>query len=147
MTPAPEDRYNFGPASKPPMRASDVDRHATVHALQDAMARGLLTLDEGDERMKAAYASRYVTDLSRLTADLPPTPPPAVTAPGWGPLAAMTAQQLRLGLNGLPLGRLRGNRVALGIVAAILFVMFVFLVVHGLTDGGGPEHFRDFDQR
>ncbi|MCU1667193.1 MAG: hypothetical protein JWP40_120 [Blastococcus sp.] len=147
MTPAPEDRYTFGPASQPPMRASDADRHATVHTLQEAMARGLLTLDEGDERMQAAYSSRYLTDLTRLTADLPAAPPSAPVAPGWSAIATMVGQQFRLSANALPLGPLRGNRVALGVVAVILFMAFVFLLAHGFAEGGGHDHFREFDQR
>src|SRR4051812_30495191 len=67
---------------RPPMRASDDDRAATVRMLQDAVARGLLTTDEGGERMALAFAFVRLTDLGPLTADLPPAPI-AVTAPGW----------------------------------------------------------------
>jgi Domain of unknown function (DUF1707) len=38
------------------LRASDADRQQTVHELQDAAVRGLLTPDEAGERMAAAYA-------------------------------------------------------------------------------------------
>ena len=41
-----------------------------IAQLQDAVARGLLTADEGSERMAVAYAARYLTELPRLTADL-----------------------------------------------------------------------------
>jgi len=53
------------------MRASDADREATVVLLQDAVARGLLTPDEGSERMAAAFGAVYRADLPSLTADLP----------------------------------------------------------------------------
>ena len=35
------------------MRASDADREAVVRTLLDALARGLLTLDEGDGEQNA----------------------------------------------------------------------------------------------
>src|SRR3982750_659231 len=66
------------------LRASDTDRQQTVHLLQDAAARGLLTQDEAGERMAAAYAAQHLDELPPLTADLPPVAPPAPTAPGWG---------------------------------------------------------------
>jgi hypothetical protein len=47
----------------PPMRASDSDRAATVHRLQDAVAQGRLTPDEGSERMAAAFAAVHLHDL------------------------------------------------------------------------------------
>ena len=53
-----------------------------------AFARGLLTLEEGDERVAAAYAARFLDDLPPLTADLPPAPAAAPVAPGWRALAA-----------------------------------------------------------
>ena len=74
-TPASDDVAGGAPPQEPPsMRASDADRHATVHVLQDAVARGLLTTDEGGERMAVAYAARHLDDLPPLTADLPPAP-------------------------------------------------------------------------
>src|SRR5436305_1876366 len=90
-TPASDDVAGGAPPQEPaPMRASDADRHATVHVLQDAVARGLLTTDEGGERMAVAYAARHLDDLPALTADLPPAPEAAEApaAPGWPPLAA-----------------------------------------------------------
>ena len=39
------------------LRASDADRQATVTRLQDAVARGQLTHDEGSERMALAYGA------------------------------------------------------------------------------------------
>jgi hypothetical protein len=65
-----------------PMRASDQDREQVVARLNEAVGRGLLTLPEAEERIAAAYAARFLDDLTPLTADLPgpaepePTPPP-----------------------------------------------------------------------
>src|SRR5687768_16075997 len=75
--------------SPPRLRASDADREVVVQALLDAIARGLLTLQEGDERVAAAYTARFQDELPRLTADLPPTPSSAPVAPGWRTLALL----------------------------------------------------------
>ncbi len=69
---------------QPRMRASDADREAVVQTLLDAIARGLLTLQEGDERVAAAYAARFLDELPGLTADLPPAPADAPAAPPGG---------------------------------------------------------------
>ena len=59
------------------MRASDQDREQVVARLNDAVGKGLLTLPEAEERIAAAYAARFLDELTPLTADLPdPTPPP-----------------------------------------------------------------------
>src|SRR4051794_41974535 len=58
----------------PPVRASDADRQAVVAVLHDAFTRGLLTMEECDERMAAAYSARFVRGLPPLTAHLPPAP-------------------------------------------------------------------------
>lgn len=56
------------------IRASDSDREVVVAALREAYTVGRLTLDEFDERMTAAYASRTWGDLRKLTVDLPSQP-------------------------------------------------------------------------
>jgi len=61
-------------ATDDPIRASDVDREAVVATLRDAYTAGRLTLDEFDERMAAAYASKTWGDLRLLTIDLPVQP-------------------------------------------------------------------------
>ncbi|MCW2700874.1 MAG: hypothetical protein JWQ45_2409 [Blastococcus sp.] len=83
------------PPNVPPARASDADREAVVRELHDAVARGLLSLEEGDERMAAAYAARFAHDLPPLTADLPPAPALAPAAPGWRSIAVLVWLQLR----------------------------------------------------
>src|SRR4051812_27141707 len=98
------------PAAPPPLRASDADRHATVQVLQEAVARGLLTTDEGGERMAVAFAARHLHDLPPLTADLPPAPGPAPVAPGWRPLAAQAWTQARASITALTAGGLRSPR-------------------------------------
>jgi hypothetical protein len=87
------------------VRASDADRLATVHDLQEAMAQGRLTFDECGERMAAAFASRHVDDLPRLTADLPPMAAPDPGPPGWAQLGRMVLAQVRVSLRGGLRGR------------------------------------------
>lgn len=79
-------------ASDHMIRASDQDREVVVTALREAYTAGRLTLEEFDERMTAAYASRTWGELRKLTEDLPaqpilgsdvpgrPMPPPALPA-------------------------------------------------------------------
>ena len=135
-------------AEPPPVRASDADRHAVVAVLHDAVARGLLTLTEGDERMAAAYSARFVRDLPPLTADLPPTAPPAPVAPGWRALLVLAWLQLRTALAGLSWRRVRARpRLAIAI-AAVLALLFVGAVTAGeLFDGRHDVHHAEFDHR
>lgn len=61
-----------GPGSSPELRASHADRDRVVDALRIAAGDGLLTADELDERLEAALSARTLSELSPLTADLPP---------------------------------------------------------------------------
>ena len=61
-------------ASDHMIRASDQDRDVVVSALREAFTAGRLTLEEFDERMTAAYASRTWGELRKLTDDLPSQP-------------------------------------------------------------------------
>jgi Domain of unknown function (DUF1707) len=129
-TPPDHDRH---------MRASDADRVATVRLLQDAVGRGLLTADEGSERMAAAWAAVHVRDLGPLTADLPPVRP-VPGAPGWGVLATMATEQLRTSLRGGGSGRLSPARVAAAFAVALLLVVLLGSLVGELVAGGFHEH-------
>jgi uncharacterized protein DUF1707/2TM domain-containing protein len=59
-----------------PVRASDADRERVAAILRAAAGKGLLTLDEVDERLAAVYAATHVADLAPVTADLPDAGPP-----------------------------------------------------------------------
>ncbi len=121
----------------PRMRASDAERLATVTHVQDAVARGLLTPDEGSERMADAFAAVHLTDLDPLTADLPPTPPEH-TAPGWRSLGTLAVEQLRTSLTSAATGRLRAARVAVVLLVTALFLVLVgALSGVALSDSGG----------
>ena len=139
-----------GHGAEPLMRASDVDRLATVRVLQEAVARGLLTPDEGSERMAAAFGAVHVVELGPLTADLPAAPGKAAP-PGWRPLATMAMEQVRASLRGPATGRLSPARIA----AALLIAFFVMSILGSITgamffdDGGSGYHHHhggfDFD--
>ena len=123
--------------SAPRMRASDADRLATVGRLQDAVARGLLTPDEGSERMAEAFAAVHLTDLDSLTEDLPPAPPER-TAPGWRSLGVLAVEQVRTSLTTAATGRLNAARVAVVLLVASLFLVLVgALSGVALSDSGG----------
>jgi hypothetical protein len=129
------------------MRASDDDRTATVHLLQDAVVRGLLTPDEGSERMAAAWGAVHVRDLGPLTADLPRTRP-ARTAPGWGVLGTMTVEQLRATLSAARSGRMSPTRIAAAVAVVLVLVVLVgSLVGELLFDGPGHGDVAEFHHR
>jgi hypothetical protein len=128
---------NGAATSAPQMRASDADRLATVEQLQDAVARGLLTPDEGSERMADAFAAIHLTDLDPLTKDLPPAPPEH-TAPGWRSLGTLAVEQVRASLATAATGRLRAARVTVVLLVASLFLVLVgALGGVALSDSGG----------
>jgi hypothetical protein len=134
------------PPSHPPrptrMRAADTDRQATVHVLQDALARGQLTFEEAAERMTAAWDTRYLADLAPLTADLPRAPEAAPATPGWTALAQLALAQLRVSLATAFPGGARSARARLAIAVTLLgllaFVLLAGAAAHALFDGGGP---------
>ncbi|SNS98156.1 protein of unknown function [Geodermatophilus pulveris] len=53
------------------IRASDADREDAVRQLQRGLSDGRLTVDEFDDRVRAAYAARTTGELDDLTRDLP----------------------------------------------------------------------------
>lgn len=71
------------------LRASDADREAAVHLLQQHHVAGRLTVTEFEERMADAYGAQTLGQLDRLQHDLPPlhippSPEVAVPTPGSG---------------------------------------------------------------
>jgi hypothetical protein len=60
------------------MRASDADREAAVERLRTAALDGRLEPDELEERLGAAYAARWRSELTTLTEDITPPPEPLV---------------------------------------------------------------------
>ena len=60
------------PAEPPPIRASDAEREQVAEVVRTAVADGRLTMVEGDERQRDAYAAIFRRDLAPITADLQP---------------------------------------------------------------------------
>ena len=123
------------PQQEPPprLRASDADREAVVRTLLDAIADGLLTLQEGDERVAAAYGARFRDELPPLTADLPPAPVSAPVAPGWRALAVLVWLQVRTAVAGL-WRRFRGavrSRPRLAVATVALLALLSLLAAWG----------------
>ncbi|WP_209306406.1 DUF1707 domain-containing protein [Blastococcus sp. CT_GayMR19] len=128
----------FPPQQEPPprLRASDADREAAVRTLLDAIARGLLTLEEGDERVAAAYGARFRDELPRLTADLPPAAVSAPVAPGWRALALLVWLQVRTAVAGL-WRRFRGGVRSRPRLAVATVALLALLSLVAATSGGG----------
>lgn len=115
----------------PPMRASDAERTATVLLLQDAVAQGCLTPDEGSERMARAYAATFRHDLPPLTVDLPRT---VAVQPPASPPATLSERLAGL----LPAGGADRVRLALLLALGLLLIMTTGSVVAHLLFDGGP---------
>ena len=143
--------HDDGPSDQRPsadLRASDADREGVVRTLHDAVVKGLLTMEECDERAAAAYAARFVRDLPPLTADLPPAAPPVPVAPGWRALLVMAWLQLRTAVAGISWRGVRARpRLAIA-MAALLAVLVVGAATAGELIGGGHEHHQEqFESR
>jgi DUF1707 SHOCT-like domain len=61
----------IGPGQK---RASDADRDRVIGVLSDALAHGMLTPEEHEERLTAVYQAKTVVELASLTQDLADIP-------------------------------------------------------------------------
>ena len=131
------------------MRASDADREAVAAVLHEAVGRGLLTMDEANERVGAAYSARFVHDLPPLTADLPPAPVPARVAPGWRALAMLAWLQLRTALAGISWRDVRSRPRLVIAVVALLALLSLGAATAGELVGGGDhgERFEHFQPR
>jgi hypothetical protein len=60
------------------VRVGDAERESVAAQLREHYAAGRLTLDELNERLDRAFASRTRTDLNAVTHDLPYAPPSGV---------------------------------------------------------------------
>lgn len=138
-----------GKSASPPrrIRASDADRTAAVARLQQAVARGLLTLDEGDERMAAAFAARYVDELPPLEDDLPAPAPASPPVLGWRRIGRSVADQLRYELQTTASSGLRSRRFVVSALAVAFFVLLVLAMVGAVLHGAaGPGDFHQHSQ-
>jgi hypothetical protein len=74
--PSEESRVPARSDERPELRASDAERERTAEALRRAMGEGRLSVDELEERLRAAYTVPTVRELELLVADV--TAPAAV---------------------------------------------------------------------
>ena len=125
-------------ATDDPIRASDADRELVVGTLREAFEAGRLTLDEFDERMTDAYASKTWGDLRKLTVDLPSQPllgadiPVHDLAPSAGLVPGLTASEDPDELPETPPLPARRRPVAVLIPVAV----WALLVVHASVAPG-----------
>jgi Domain of unknown function (DUF1707) len=123
----------------PRLRASDAERTETVDVLQGAMARGMLTHEEGDERMAAAFSARFRDQLPPLIADLSPaeTAAQATTPPvGWRGLFAALVTLVRAEIAATAAAGFRSRRFLVIVLVVLALLGGLALVVgHGLVDG------------
>ena len=148
-TTAPE-RDTMTTDHAPRLRASDVERTATVDLLQDAMARGLLTHEEGDERMAAAFAARFRDELPPLTADLPrsETAGPAASTPaGWRGLLTALVTLVRAEIAATAAAGFRSRRFLVAALVVLGLLGGLALVGHVFIDGDHAAHFAEHSHR
>jgi hypothetical protein len=122
----------------PRLRASDADRMKVVERLHDAVGLGLLTLEEGDERVVAALGARYADELPELTEDLP-VPAAVPVAPGWRAIASTAALQARTSLLGAPTWRQAdaARRRVVATIGTVLAVLVIVLLTASAASAGG----------
>jgi hypothetical protein len=127
-------------ATDDPIRASDVDREAVVATLREAFTAGRLTLDEFDERMAAAYASKTWGDLRELTADLPVQPVLGTDLPDRQPTTAAAlpshASPLEPEPGQEPRSPVGPPRPRSPVAILIPLAVWTLLVVHGSVGPG-----------
>jgi anti-sigma-K factor RskA len=133
---------------RPRVRASDADRSATVESLTEAVALGLLSHDEGGERMAAALGTRFADELPALTADLPPTgpaPSASVPAAGWRRLGSALVTQVRHEARATREAGLRSWRFLVIAIFAVLAILALLgsAAFHG-SAGAGFERAGSF---
>ncbi|HEY1821573.1 MAG TPA: DUF1707 domain-containing protein [Trebonia sp.] len=124
-------------ATDDPIRASDADREVVVATLREAYTAGRLTLDEFDERMAGAYASKTWGDLRKLTIDLPSQPILGSDVPGRQLPATLPHHPSRPVLDPNedpqpPVPQRRGSPIGFLVPLAV----WVLLVAHGVVGPG-----------
>jgi hypothetical protein len=111
------------------------------------MARGLLTHEEGDERMTAAFAARFRDELPPLTGDLAPAEAAAPTATppvGWRGLFAALVTLLRAEIAATAAAGFRSRRfLVTALVVVVLFGGLALVIGHGFFDGDHGHFVQD----
>jgi Domain of unknown function (DUF4190)/Domain of unknown function (DUF1707) len=114
----------------PDLRASDADREAAGERLRVAAHEGRLDPAELDERLTAAYAARWCSELKALTADVtPPAPPPA-------PPARPTFVRASAPTNGLAIASLVLGLFWIWWMGSVLAVVFGHMALKQIARSG-----------
>ena len=116
------------------LRASDADREAACERLRAAAVEGRLDPLELDERLSAAYASRWCSQLAALTADVtPPTPVAPPRAPQFVPATPT---------NGLAVASLICGLLWMGWIGSALAIVFGHVALGQIRSAGGRQRGR-----
>jgi hypothetical protein len=118
----------------PGLRCSDADREDTVARLHHAATEGRLDADELEERISAAYAAKFCTDLAKLTADV--TPPARRAMPPAAP-PVFTASPRRT--NGFAVVSLVTGLLWMWWLGSILAVVFGHVALRQISASGGRQ--------
>jgi hypothetical protein len=112
-----------------------------VDILKDAVAYGLLTPDEGSERMATTFAARFRDELPAVTHDLPqPAAPDSATAViGWRRLASTLVAQLQYELSATRAAGARSRRFVVAVLVTVL-LFGVLIALGGLVTDGLFDH-------
>jgi Domain of unknown function (DUF1707)/Domain of unknown function (DUF4190) len=121
----------------PYLRASDADREACVDRLHRAAVEGRLDADELDERLAAAYAARWTSDLDHLTADVTPPAPRYAPAPYPPPYPAPVAPRPQA--NGMAAAALIAGILWFGWLGSIAAVVFGHVALFQIKSSGGRQ--------
>jgi hypothetical protein len=128
------------------VRVGDAERDAVATQLREHYADGRLTLDELNERLDQAFASRTRADLNTVTRDLPYISRPAASPPAAaGELSDWDGQSRRGGQEGGSPGagpRRSGLLATAALLLPALIAIWGFLILgslfaFGFGFGGG----------
>jgi hypothetical protein len=117
-------------ANPPGLRASDADREATGERLRIAAMEGRLDAEELDERLSAAYAARWCSELAELTADVTPAPAPPQVA------GRPTFVRPRSSTNGLAVASLVVGLFWMWWIGSVLAIVFGHVALHQIARNG-----------
>jgi hypothetical protein len=117
--------------SSPELRASDADREAAGERLRVAALEGRLDPAELDERMSAAYAARWCSELAELTADVTPAP-----APPAAPVGRPTFVRAQAPTNGLAIASLVVGLFWMWWIGSVLAVVFGHVALNQIARTG-----------
>jgi hypothetical protein len=121
------------------LRASDADREQAVERLRTAAMEGRLDSEELEQRVQTAYAARFCTELSALTADV--TPPPAMVPPSPVPVRP-TFVAPTPATNGFAIASLVCSVIWFGWLGSFLAVIFGHVALRQIRETGGVQRGR-----